>query len=48
MELAYNQNELVMNIIGTGQQGSGLGYLKNMVVRNKICGVDIQYIEDAA
>lgn len=39
---------LVMSTIGTSQEGSGASYIENIAIRNKICGVDIQHIGDAA
>lgn len=46
--LAHKQNALVMSTIGTSQEGSGAHYIENIAIRNKICGVDIQHIGDAA
>jgi len=48
VELAHSQGGLVMSAIGTSQEGSGPGFLENIAIRNKICGVDIQHIGDAA
>lgn len=48
VELAHSRNGLVMSTIGTSQEGSGSGFLENIAIRNKICGVDIQHIGDAA
>ena len=39
---------LVMSTIGTSQEGSGASYIENIAIKNKICGVDIQHIGDAA
>ena len=48
VNLAHNRGGLVMSTIGTSQEGSGSSYLENIAIRNKICGVDIQHIGDAA
>ncbi|MCF1684774.1 haloacid dehalogenase-like hydrolase [Tetragenococcus halophilus] len=48
VHLTHNRGGLVMSTIGTSQEGSGSSYLENIAIRNKICGVDIQHIGDAA
>lgn len=48
VNLAHSQGALVMSTIGTSQEGSGSSYIEAIAVRNKIIGVDIQHIGDAA
>jgi hypothetical protein len=48
VKLAHAHQALVMSTIGTSQEGSGSHYIENIAVRNKVCGVDIQHIGDAA
>lgn len=48
VKLAHAKGALVMSTIGTSQEGSGSSYIENIAVRNKIDGVDIQHIGDAA
>ena len=48
VELAHQAGALVMSTIGTSQEGSGPSYIENIAIRNKICGVDMQHIGDAA
>ncbi|MCI1892378.1 MAG: haloacid dehalogenase-like hydrolase [Schleiferilactobacillus harbinensis] len=48
VKLAHAHDTLVMSTIGTSQEGSGAHYIENVAVRNKINGVDIQHIGDAA
>ncbi|GBG94190.1 hypothetical protein LFYK43_06490 [Ligilactobacillus salitolerans] len=48
VELAHQHDALVMSTIGTSQEGSGASFLENIAIRNKICGVDMQHIGDAA
>lgn len=48
VQIAHQSDALVMSTIGTSQEGSGASFLENIAVRNKICGVDIQHIGDAA
>lgn len=48
VKLAHSKNALVMSTIGTSQEGSGASYIENIAIRNKIIGVDIQHIGDAA
>ena len=48
VKLAHNQGALVMSTIGTSQEGSGSSFIQNIAIRNKIAGVDIQHIGDAA
>lgn len=48
VKLAHQNDALVMSTIGTSQEGSGSDFIKQTAIRNKICGVDIQHIGDAA
>jgi hypothetical protein len=48
VNLAHSQGALVMSTIGTSQEGSGSSYIEAIAFRNKIIGVDIQHIGDAA
>ncbi|MFD1392315.1 haloacid dehalogenase-like hydrolase [Lacticaseibacillus jixianensis] len=45
---AHIAHALVMSTIGTSQEGAGAHYIENIAVRNKVCGVDIQHMGDAA
>ncbi|MGX6978217.1 DUF7916 family protein [Vagococcus elongatus] len=44
---AHEKNTLVMTAIGTSQESSDQDTIKQLAIRNKICGVDIQHIGDA-
>lgn len=46
--LAHAHHALVMSTIGTSQEGSGARIIEAIALRNKIDGVDIQHIGDAA
>jgi len=48
VKLAHSQGALVMSTIGTSQEGSGSSFIQNIAIRNKVAGVDIQHIGDAA
>lgn len=48
VKLAHSKDALVMSTIGTSQEGSGSSFIQNIAIRNKIAGVDIQHIGDAA
>lgn len=48
VKLAHSRNALVMSTIGTSQEGSGSSFIQNIAIRNKVAGVDIQHIGDAA
>ncbi|WP_338231232.1 DUF7916 family protein [Companilactobacillus muriivasis] len=48
VKLAHNRGALVMSTIGTSQEGSGSSFIQNVAIRNKVAGVDIQHIGDAA
>lgn len=44
---AHSVGALVMTAIGTSQEGSRAETIREMAIRNKICGADIQHIGDA-
>lgn len=44
---AHEKNTLVLSAIGTSQESSDPDTLKQIAIKNKICGVDIQHIGDA-
>ena len=44
---AHEAGALVMSAIGTSQESSDTDTIKQMAIRNKICGVDIQHIGDS-
>lgn len=48
VKLAHSKGALVMSTIGTSQEGSGHSFIESIAVRNKIDGVDIQHVGDAA
>ena len=48
VKLVHQSGALVMSTIGTSQEGSGSSFIQDVAIRNKICGVDIQHIGDAA
>lgn len=48
VKLAHSQGALVMSTIGTSQEGAGASFIQNVAIRNKVAGVDIQHIGDAA
>ncbi|WP_125706371.1 DUF7916 family protein [Lacticaseibacillus daqingensis] len=48
VQLAHANGALVMSTIGTSQEGSGASYIQAVAIRNKILGVDIQHVGDAA
>ena len=47
VRLAHQQGALVMSAIGTSQESADEDTVKQMAIRNKICGVDIQHIGDS-
>ncbi|MCI6271875.1 MAG: haloacid dehalogenase-like hydrolase [Erysipelotrichaceae bacterium] len=47
VDYAHKHGALVMSAIGTSQEGSDVETIRNIALRNKICGVDIQHIGDA-
>lgn len=48
VDYAHANGALVMSTIGTSQEGSGSSFMEQIAIRNKICGVDIQHVGDAA
>lgn len=47
VRLAHKKGALVMSTIGTSQESADTDTIKQMAIRSKICGVDIQHIGDA-
>lgn len=47
VRLAHQKGALVMSAIGTSQESADEDTVKQMAIRNKICGVDIQHIGDS-
>jgi len=43
----HKRNGLVLSAIGTSQESSDVSTIRDIAIRNKICGVDIQHIGDA-
>lgn len=47
VKVAHSKDALVLTAIGTSQESSDEDTIKQIAIRNKICGVDIQHIGDA-
>ena len=47
VDLVHSKRGLVLSAIGTSQETSDVNTIKQIALRNKICGVDIQHIGDA-
>ncbi|WP_066890451.1 DUF7916 family protein [Clostridium nigeriense] len=47
VRVAHEKGALVLTAIGTSQESSDEDTIKQIAIRNKICGVDIQHIGDA-
>lgn len=47
VNLVHSKGGLVLSAIGTSQETSDTDTIKEIALRNKICGVDIQHIGDA-
>ena len=47
VKAAHNKGALVLTAIGTSQETSDEDTIKDIAIRNKICGADIQHIGDA-
>ena len=47
VDLVHSRGGLVLSAIGTSQETSDTDTIKEIALRNKICGVDIQHIGDA-
>ncbi|CAM3352063.1 DUF7916 family protein [Vagococcus fessus] len=43
----HSKGALILTAIGTSQESSDESVIKDLAIRNKICGVDIQHIGDA-
>jgi hypothetical protein len=48
VRIVHQHNGLVMSTIGTSQESSGKDVIREIALKNKTCGVDIQHIGDAA
>lgn len=47
VKYAHSHGALVMSAIGTSQESSSVETIRDIALRNKICGVDMQHIGDA-
>ncbi|HEL0600717.1 TPA: haloacid dehalogenase-like hydrolase [Streptococcus equi subsp. zooepidemicus] len=47
VEEVHAHDALIMSAIGTSQEGSDTTIVRDIAIRNKICGVDIHHIGDA-
>lgn len=47
VKIAHQEGALVLSAIGTSQESSDEDTIKQIAIRNKVCGVDIQHIGDA-
>ncbi|SCJ89471.1 Uncharacterised protein [uncultured Clostridium sp.] len=47
VKAAHSKGALVLSAIGTSQESSDEDTIKQIAIRNKVCGVDIQHIGDA-
>lgn len=47
VKVAHSKGALVLTAIGTSQESSDEDTIKQIAIRNKICGADIQHIGDA-
>lgn len=47
VQFIHQRNGLVLSAIGTSQESSDPDMIRDIAIRNKICGVDIQHIGDA-
>lgn len=48
VKMVHEHGGLVMSTIGTSQESSGAQTVHDIALQNKICGVDVQHIGDAA
>lgn len=48
VKIVHQHDGLVMSTIGTSQESSGRDVIREIALKNKTCGVDIQHIGDAA
>lgn len=48
VKIVHQHDGLVMSTIGTSQESSGKDVIREIALKNKTCGVDIQHIGDAA
>lgn len=47
VKVAHNLGALTLSAIGTSQESADVATIKQLGIRNKVCGVDIQHIGDA-
>ncbi|MEG2110264.1 MAG: haloacid dehalogenase-like hydrolase [Clostridium sp.] len=47
VKVSHSKGALVLTAIGTSQESSDEDTIKQIAIRNKVCGVDIQHIGDA-
>ncbi len=47
VKTVHEKDGLILSAIGTSQEGSDVSTIREIAIRNKICGVDIQHIGDA-
>lgn len=47
VDFVHKEGGLVLSAIGTSQESSDEDTIKDIAIRNKVCGVDIQHIGDA-
>lgn len=47
VKIAHQEGALVLSAIGTSEESSDEDTIKQIAIRNKVCGVDIQHIGDA-
>lgn len=47
VDYAHSHGALVISAIGTSQESADVETIKQIAIRNKVCGVDIQHIGDA-
>lgn len=47
VKVSHSKGALVLTAIGTSQESSDEDIIKQIAIRNKVCGVDIQHIGDA-
>ena len=47
VRMVHKRDGLVLSAIGTSQEGADTATIREIAIRNKVCGVDIQHIGDA-
>lgn len=48
VKIVHQHDGLIMSTIGTSQESSDRDVIREIALKNKTCGVDIQHIGDAA